>query len=58
MKNLLGTYGVVYRARDTKTNELVALKRVRMEKEKDGLPMSGGGMLKHVDARKTIFFIF
>lgn len=36
-----GTYGVVYRARDTKTNELVALKRVRMEKEKDGLPVSG-----------------
>jgi len=36
-----GTYGIVYRARDTKTNELVALKRVRMEKEKDGLPVSG-----------------
>jgi len=36
-----GTYGIVYRARDTKTNELVALKQVRMEKEKDGLPVSG-----------------
>ena len=36
-----GTYGVVYRARDTHTNELVALKRVRMEREKDGLPISG-----------------
>ena len=36
-----GTYGVVYRARDTKTNELVALKRVRMDKEKDGIPLSG-----------------
>ena len=36
-----GTYGVVYRARDTKTKEIVALKRVRMEKEKDGLPISG-----------------
>ncbi len=36
-----GTYGIVYKARDTKTNEIVALKKVRMEKEKDGLPVSG-----------------
>lgn len=36
-----GTYGIVYRARDTKSNEIVALKRVRMEQEKDGLPVSG-----------------
>jgi serine/threonine protein kinase len=35
-----GTYGVVYRARHKKTNEIVALKRVRMEEEKDGLPIS------------------
>jgi cyclin-dependent kinase 10 len=35
-----GTYGVVYRARDLKSNEIVALKRVRMEEEKDGLPVS------------------
>lgn len=36
-----GTYGIVYRARDTKTNEIVALKKVRMEQEKNGLPVSG-----------------
>ncbi|CAL4121847.1 unnamed protein product, partial [Meganyctiphanes norvegica] len=36
-----GTYGVVYRAKDTKTNEIVALKKMRMEKEKDGMPVSG-----------------
>ena len=35
-----GTYGVVYRARHMKTNKIVALKRVRMEEEKDGLPVS------------------
>ncbi|XP_070575994.1 cyclin-dependent kinase 10-like [Ptychodera flava] len=35
-----GTYGIVYRARDTKSNEVVALKKVRMEKEADGLPIS------------------
>ena len=36
-----GTYGVVYRARDTVSDEIVALKKVRMEKEKDGIPLSG-----------------
>ncbi len=35
-----GTYGVVYRARDTKTDEVVALKRMRMDREKDGMPVS------------------
>uniref|UniRef100_A0AAR2JIN4 Protein kinase domain-containing protein n=1 Tax=Pygocentrus nattereri TaxID=42514 RepID=A0AAR2JIN4_PYGNA len=35
-----GTYGIVYRARDTTTNEIVALKKVRMDKEKDGIPIS------------------
>jgi hypothetical protein len=31
----------VYRARDTKTGEIVALKKLRMEREKDGIPISG-----------------
>uniref|UniRef100_A0A8C0PEG4 Cyclin dependent kinase 10 n=1 Tax=Canis lupus familiaris TaxID=9615 RepID=A0A8C0PEG4_CANLF len=35
-----GTYGIVYRARDTLTDEIVALKKVRMDKEKDGVPIS------------------
>nr|XP_033798688.1 cyclin-dependent kinase 10 isoform X1 [Geotrypetes seraphini] len=35
-----GTYGIVYRARDTRTDEIVALKKVRMDKEKDGIPIS------------------
>lgn len=35
-----GTYGVVYRTRDTVSNEIVALKKVRMEREKDGIPLS------------------
>ena len=34
-----GTYGVVYRARDLKSGEIVALKKIRMEKEKEGLPV-------------------
>lgn len=35
-----GTYGIVYRARDKRTGEIVALKKVRMENETDGLPLS------------------
>ncbi|XP_014916293.1 cyclin-dependent kinase 10-like isoform X1 [Poecilia latipinna] len=35
-----GTYGIVYRARDTKSDEIVALKKVRMDNEKDGIPIS------------------
>lgn len=35
-----GTYGVVYRARDKKTNEIVALKRLKMEREKEGFPIT------------------
>lgn len=35
-----GTYGVVYRARDKRTDEVVALKRLKMEKEKEGFPIT------------------
>ncbi|CAF1011231.1 unnamed protein product [Adineta steineri] len=35
-----GTYGVVYRGRDKISQEIVALKKVRMENEQWGLPIS------------------
>jgi cyclin-dependent kinase 10 len=35
-----GTYGIVYRVQDKHSNEILALKRVRMENESDGLPTS------------------
>jgi cell division cycle 2-like protein len=35
-----GTYGVVFRAQDKKTGEIVALKRLKMEKEKEGFPIT------------------
>lgn len=35
-----GAYGVVYRAKDKKTDEIVALKRLKMEKEKEGFPIT------------------
>ncbi|TKR64055.1 hypothetical protein L596_024651 [Steinernema carpocapsae] len=35
-----GTYGQVYKALDKKTNEKVALKKVRLENEKEGFPIT------------------
>jgi len=33
-----GTYGVVYRSRNTETGEIVALKKIRLEAEDEGVP--------------------
>ena len=33
-----GTYGVVYKAKDTVTRDLVALKKIRLENEEEGMP--------------------
>jgi len=33
-----GTYGVVYKARDVGTNQIVALKKIRLEAEDEGVP--------------------
>ncbi|PAV55749.1 hypothetical protein WR25_03809 [Diploscapter pachys] len=35
-----GTYGVVYRGKDKRNDEIVALKRLKMEKEKEGFPIT------------------
>ncbi|CDW53839.1 Cell division protein kinase 10 [Trichuris trichiura] len=35
-----GTYGVVYRARDTETGEIVALKKMRTTCNQEGIPLS------------------
>lgn len=34
----LGTYGVVYKAKDERTNEFVALKKIRLDSEDEGIP--------------------
>lgn len=33
-----GTYGVVYKAKDLRTGEIVALKKIRLEAEDEGVP--------------------
>ncbi|RKP16972.1 Pkinase-domain-containing protein [Rozella allomycis CSF55] len=35
-----GTYGVVYRAQDLKSGEIVALKRLKLDREKEGFPIT------------------
>ena len=35
-----GTYGQVYKAKDKLTDKLVALKKVRLDKEKEGFPIT------------------
>lgn len=34
----LGTYGVVYKGKNKKTGEVVALKKIRIENEDEGVP--------------------
>ena len=33
-----GTYGIVWKCKDLQTNQYVALKKIRLEKEDDGVP--------------------
>lgn len=33
-----GTYGVVYKAKDVTTNQVVAMKKIRLEAEDEGVP--------------------
>ncbi|XP_042057218.1 cyclin-dependent kinase G-2-like isoform X1 [Salvia splendens] len=35
-----GTYGIVFRAKDKKTGEVVALKKVKMDREREGFPLT------------------
>ena len=34
----VGTYGVVYKAKHKKSNRFVALKKIRLESEEEGVP--------------------
>ncbi|KAL7274130.1 serine/threonine protein kinase, CMGC, CDC2/CDK subfamily [Rhizina undulata] len=47
-----GTYGKVYKARNNVTKELVALKRIRMESEKDGFPITAVREMRLLQALK------
>ncbi|CAN0009088.1 unnamed protein product [Pylaiella littoralis] len=46
-----GTYGVVYKSWDNKTNEFVALKKIKVELEDDGIP---GTALREISLLKEL----
>ena len=46
-----GTYGVVYKARDIETGKIVALKKIRLEVEDEGVPSTA---LREISVLKTL----
>ena len=48
-----GTYGVVYKAINNKTNEIVALKKVRLENDSEGIPSTS---LREIALLKEVQF--
>ena len=50
-----GTYGIVYRAKDRLSEEIVALKRLKMENEKEGFPITS---LREVNTLLKGMFFF
>eukprot|EP00245_Coleochaete_scutata_P004586 TRINITY_DN17307_c0_g1_i1.p1 TRINITY_DN17307_c0_g1~~TRINITY_DN17307_c0_g1_i1.p1 ORF type:complete len:303 (+),score=45.16 TRINITY_DN17307_c0_g1_i1:204-1112(+) len=52
-----GTYGVVYKARDVYTNETLALKKIRLDAEEEGVPSTALreiSLLKEMDHRNIV----
>lgn len=45
-----GTYGIVYRAQDKETGEIVALKHLKLEREREGFPVTS---LREINALMT-----
>lgn len=46
-----GTYGVVYKARDKLTNDVVAVKKIRLDHEDEGIPSTA---VREISLLKTL----
>lgn len=55
-----GTYGVVWKARNNQTGQLVALKRIRLESEEEGVPCTAIreiSLLKELDHPNIVRYL-
>ena len=50
-----GTYGVVYKARDKITDQIVALKKIRLEADDEGVPSTA---IREISLLKARFVFF
>lgn len=56
-----GTYGVVYKARDRTTGKLLALKKIRLEHEDEGVPSTAIreiALLKELQHPNVVKYVF
>lgn len=56
----LGTYGVVYKAKDLTTGNFVALKKIRLEAEDEGVPSTAIreiSLLKELDDDNIVRYV-
>lgn len=47
-----GTYGVVYKARDRNSGQVVALKKIRLESEEEGVPSTA---IREISVLKELY---
>jgi cyclin-dependent kinase 2 len=55
-----GTYGVVYKGKDRHTNETIALKKIRLEQEDEGVPSTAIreiSLLKEMQHRNIVRYV-
>ena len=55
-----GTYGVVYKARDRCTGEILAMKKIRLDQEEEGVPSTAireVSLLKELNNRNVVRWV-
>lgn len=56
-----GTYGVVYKGRDKRSNKIVAMKKIRLENEEEGVPSTAireVSTLKELQHKNIVRYIY